>query len=361
MSRDTSSKSSGDATELEPEASLASVSVARVFDHMLGGMHNFAADRDLASVILQIAPNAQRAAVQSRHFLQRAVRFMLHRGVRQFVDLGSGLPVQGNVHEIVKEAGFEGKVVYVDPDPVVAAHSRALLSEEKNTLFIESHIQSSQLVLNEASKLVDLTQPVGLLILDTLERFSTMSDAQATINAYTQRMKPGGYIAISHITEDFDPTLASNLSRILRETHARTRKQVFSLLRGLAITEPGVVPVSRWNNDEDTGFPPVPIYAAVAQLPSKNRPAANAGSKHLIRLPGPNETYFYPSFQYDTDGEPRGVVVAVNAILHAHRDPVGVAGWWNNRNAWLGDRPVDILDSGRDEELIEAARAVGWE
>lgn len=176
-------------------------SVARVYDFMLGGKDNFASDRNVAEMALGIAPDAPEAARASRAFLRRVVRYLAaSAGVHQFIDLGSGLPTQGNVHEIAQRVDPRARVVYVDNDPIVLAHGRAILSQPDTTAVIEADIGDPDAVLESAKvrRLIDFDEPVGLLMFSILHHLADAERPSELTARYRDRLPSGSHLAIAH-------------------------------------------------------------------------------------------------------------------------------------------------------------------
>ena len=188
-------------------------SVARLYDFLLGGRHNYAADRELARRVLQAEPNARRLVAANRAFLRRAVRFMLDAGIDQFVDLGSGIPTQENVHEIARRTSPDSRVVYVDHDQDAVAHSRHILSGDPLASAINADLRDPAVVLAhpEVRRLIDFSQPVGVLMVAVLHFVSDDEDPAGVVAAYAGRLAPGSYLVISHATHEPLPDTAARV------------------------------------------------------------------------------------------------------------------------------------------------------
>ncbi|MEU6721304.1 SAM-dependent methyltransferase [Nonomuraea sp. NPDC046802] len=169
---------------------------ARMYDYMLGGKDNFAVDRQAIDQLAELIPEAVALAHANRAFLQRAVRYVRAAGVHQFLDLGSGLPTQGSAHEVAPEA----RVVYVDHDPVVAAHSRALLDGSGRATFVEADLLDPDDVLARAGHFLDLAEPVGVLLVSILHFVPDSAGPQRAVDVLRERVAPGSYLVISHAT-----------------------------------------------------------------------------------------------------------------------------------------------------------------
>lgn len=229
---------------------------ARVYDYLLGGAHNFAVDRALAQRLLQLYPNGAAAARLNRGFLRRAVLFMVQQGVRQFLDLGSGIPTVGNVHEIAQKADPECRVIYVDFEEVAVAHGRLLLEGNELAAMVEADIARPHDVLDapDTRRLIDFDEPVGLLALTVLHYLSPGQDPAGVMRRYGSAMVPGSHLAISHSASDFtmvpmDDAIAEMRRSSAEDFYPRTHAQVLELFAGFELVEPGLVTTSRWRPD----------------------------------------------------------------------------------------------------------------
>ena len=254
---------------------------ARVYDYFLGGKDNFPADREVADQMLAIAPVAREVVEDNRAFLRRAVEVLAaEAGIRQFIDLGSGLPTQGNVHEIAQAAAPEARVVYVDNDPMVVAHSRALLAGD-NTVAIEGDLRQPGTVLDhpEVRELIDFGRPVALLLLAILHFLPDEEDPFGIVARYIDALPAGSHLAISHGTRDIPerPDLSpeemaemgTKAEQLYQLTTAslvtRTRAEVERFFDGLELLEPGVVEIQRWRPDGRSSPLPGGFYGGVAR------------------------------------------------------------------------------------------------
>jgi hypothetical protein len=242
-------------------------SIARVYDVFLGGKDNFAVDREVAAAVSQIHPNGAAQGVINRAFLGRVVRFMVSQmGIRQFLDLGSGLPTQGNVHQIAHRVDPSVRVVYVDNDAMVLAHARALLADDKTTTVLTADIRDPAALLEsaEVNALIDLSQPVGLLAFAILHHF--LDEEHPTEIAATLRaaVPSGSLMALSHFYNPGEdhPDAADEAVRVeqlftnkLGTGRFRTRPEVMSYFGDWELVEPGLVQPAEWRPDPDD--PPV--------------------------------------------------------------------------------------------------------
>ncbi|AHI01909.1 SAM-dependent methyltransferase [Kutzneria viridogrisea] len=233
------------------EVDLRRVSVARIDDYLLGGAHNFAVDRELAEQAVRLMPQLPRLVQTNRAFLGRAVRYLVECGVSQFIDLGSGLPTAGNAYDVAKRATSAARVVHVDADPMVVAHSRCMV-EGPNSAIIQADLREPDSVLDDPTtrKLIDLNRPVGLLMLFVLDFVPYAEDLVALIARYRERMAPGSHLVVSHSTVDGGDDTFARAQELYRsyaiEIYPRTRGEVSSLLAGFELAEPGVVQVPHW-------------------------------------------------------------------------------------------------------------------
>ncbi|SMD07379.1 SAM-dependent methyltransferase [Lentzea albidocapillata] len=229
-------------------------SVARVYDYWLGGAHNFAADRAVAQKTLETMPELRGVVLNHRAFLRRAVRYLLSHGVRQFLDLGSGIPTVGNVHEIAQAADPEARVVYVDIDPVAVAHSRSLLGGNGHVSVLHADIRDWEGVLasDEVDKQLDFDEPVAVLMIALLHFVPDEEDPWGVVGGYRDRLSSGSFLAISHAGYEADEeTEASRQARKIYDrdvTRMRFRDptEISRFFGGFALVEPGVVRVPAW-------------------------------------------------------------------------------------------------------------------
>ena len=231
-------------------------SVARIYDYLLGGGHNFAADRELVDKLLAVQPNMRWIARANRDFMRRAVSFMVERGVRQFLDLGSGIPTVGHVHEIVQRVAPETRVVYVDRDDVAVAHAQLILAGNERAAALQADILAPDDVLEspEVRSLLDVRQPVGILILTTMHFASPDRDPGGAIKSYLDAVPSGSWLAISHFDRGLLPPdqadeIVSVMGQSALPTYPRHRAEIVEMFGGFGLVEPGVVPVSLWRPD----------------------------------------------------------------------------------------------------------------
>ena len=248
-------------------------SAARVYDYLLGGGHNFAADRVVGELITARLPNARAIARSNRAFLRRAVAFMVDQGVTRFLDLGSGIPTVGNVHEIAQRADPAARVVYVDHEHVAVAHSRLLLRDDERTEVVRADLTDPYSVLSapEVRRLLDTDEPVGLLMVAVHHFIPDHKDPAGLVARYRAALPGGGYVAISHLTADHDPEGMAAVTAAMANSpdplFFRPHDRVVALFDGLEPVEPGVVDAPRWRPepgaevDETRG-----VYAGVGRI-----------------------------------------------------------------------------------------------
>ncbi|GII63993.1 hypothetical protein Skr01_40780 [Sphaerisporangium krabiense] len=235
-------------------------SVARMYDYYLGGKDNFAADREAAEKIIKLVPNAREIARANRAFLRRSVRVMVESGIDQFLDIGTGLPTQENVHQVAQRVNPDARVAYVDNDPIVLAHARALLADNAGTVVVSADMRDPRGIVDhpEVRAHLDLDRPVGLLLLAILHFVVDDAESVQIVRTLRGAMAPGSTLAISHITpgdlseEDIrrgrDVYTSTATGGIVPRTHARIR----SYFEGFELLAPGVVPVEEWRPDPET-------------------------------------------------------------------------------------------------------------
>lgn len=233
-------------------------SVARVYDFMLGGKDNFAIDRQVSELALEITPDGQAAARANRAFLRRVVHYLAaEAGIRQFLDLGSGLPTQGNVHEIAQAVDPAARVVYVDSDPIVLSHGRALLGNTETTRVIQADVRSPEDVLGHPAVLgfLDFEQPVALLLLSILHHVRDDEDPAGIAATLRAPLVAGSHVAVSHFHNpgDAHPDAAQKatvVEKIFNQTLGtgrwRGHAEILEYFGDLTVLDPGLVPLAEW-------------------------------------------------------------------------------------------------------------------
>jgi hypothetical protein len=227
--------------------------VARMYDYFLGGFHNFATDRELAERTIAVWPQVPAIARANRAFLGRAVTHLVESGVRQFLDLGSGVPTVGNVHEIAQRVAPDARVVYVDVEPVAVAHSRNILEGNPHAAVVQADLRNAQGVLAAPAvkELIDPTVPTALLMVAVLHFVPDSDEAAAAIRTYREALGPGSWLAISHGTDEVvPPEVAEQVYPLYQQTSSsavsRTRDELTALLDGYDLVDPGLVLVEQW-------------------------------------------------------------------------------------------------------------------
>ncbi|HJY73444.1 MAG TPA: SAM-dependent methyltransferase [Streptosporangiaceae bacterium] len=234
--------------------------VARIYDYLLGGKDNFAADREAAGQLIAAIPDVAAIARDNRSFLGRVVRYLTGQaGVRQFLDLGGGLPTQANVHELAQGVAPDVRVVYVDNDPVVASHGRALLFTRDRVSMVLADLRDPASVWQhpEVAGLLDWTQPIAVLCTSTLHFVADEDEPHQVIAQYRDRMAPGSYLAITHGTLEEDPAgerdkAAGIYRRASSQLHVRPLADVRRFFDGFELVEPGLVWISEWRPEPGT-------------------------------------------------------------------------------------------------------------
>jgi len=238
---------------------------ARIYDYLLGGKDNFAADRDAVAEGLKIWPDMALAARANRAFLGRVVRYLAgEAGIRQYLDLGTGIPTAGNTHQIAQDIAPESRVVYVDYDPVVLAHARALLtsSQAGAASYVHADLRHTGTVLSQAADLLDFTQPTAVTMLTILHVIPDSDHPYTIVAKLMDALPSGSYLAISHMSSDLldsetqDGLVDAGKRLSQEQLSARNREQVAQFFAGLDLVEPGLVPVEKWRPEPGTGTPP---------------------------------------------------------------------------------------------------------
>lgn len=236
---------------------LTRPSAARVYDYYLGGFHNFEADRQLAREAIADWPDLPIIMRSNRAFLRRAVARLVELGVRQFLDIGSGIPTSGNVHEVAQGLAPEARVVYVDIDPVAVAHSRAILADNPYARAVHGDVRRPETILSDpaVASLLDLEQPVALLLVALLHFVSDDDEPAAALRTFRSSLAPGSYLVLTHATGEFHPPELTAAHRALyRRTTTpmtmRSRAQVESFFDGFELMVPGVVLSDTWHPDD---------------------------------------------------------------------------------------------------------------
>jgi hypothetical protein len=229
--------------------------VARMYDYFLGGKDNFAADREAAEKILELAPEVPFVVRENRAFLARAVRFLAEAGIRQFIDIGTGLPTQSSVHEVARQVAPDARVVYVDNDPVVLAHGQALLTGVGNALVVRGDLRDPGTILNAPGirDFIDFDQPVAVLLLAILHFIPDADDPAGVIDRLRESMAPGSYLAITHVAQQDESEDVPKVMAVYNASTApvamREHGEILPFFAGFELVDPGLVHASAWRPD----------------------------------------------------------------------------------------------------------------
>ena len=231
--------------------------IARVYNYWLGGKDNFAADREAAELVISAYPTILASVRAQRDFLGRSVEYLVAQaGVRQFLDIGTGLPTVDNTHQVAQRIAPESRIVYVDNDPLVLAHAHALLTStpEGACDYIEADLRDPDSILRQAAKTLDFSQPVAIMMLGIVNFVIDTAEAQRIVRQLTGALSTGSYLTISHPTTEVDAEPMIQAVQFWNEQGSapmtlRTREEVLSLFEGMDLVEPGVVTCSRWRPD----------------------------------------------------------------------------------------------------------------
>ena len=238
-----------------PLASYASIAhVARVYDYLLGGKENFAVDREAAEQAMRINPDIVPTVRANRAFGARTTGYLVGQaGLRQFLDIGAGMPASNNIHEVAQSIAPESRIVYVDHDPIVLTHARALLGSapEGVTDYIEADLREPGKILAEAARTLDFSRPVAIMLIAILHLILDRDDPYDLVSQLVNAVVPGSYVVISHAASDIDTGAMISMANRLNELMAqqavpRTHRELAAFFAGLDLLEPGLVRISEW-------------------------------------------------------------------------------------------------------------------
>jgi SAM-dependent methyltransferase len=241
-----------------PGIDLTAPSVSRMYDFYLGGSHNFEADRDAARRAIEAFPGIPKIAQANRAFMRRAVRYALSQGVTQFLDIGSGIPTFGNVHEVARAGDDEARVVYVDSDPVAVAHSRAVLRDEDRVDIVPADLRAPAGILDSepVGRLLDLGRPVALLLVAVLHFLDDADKPYERVAELRDALAPGSLLVLTHASTDAGPATTeqgARVSDVYRRGGSslvmRNEAEIARFFAGFELVEPGVVPMPDWRPD----------------------------------------------------------------------------------------------------------------
>jgi hypothetical protein len=260
----------------DPRLNTGVPHVARIYDYWLGGKDNFTPDRSAGEETIAAFPGIRLSAQANRAFLRRTVRYLAaSAGIRQFLDIGTGLPAADNTHEVAQAAAPDSRVVYVDNDPLVLAHARALLTSGPAgaTAYLDADLQDTDAILGQAAAVLDFTRPVAVILLAILHYIPDLADARQIVGTLTGAVPAGSFLVISHAGTDLLPDEVAGFEKSLnahlpadRHHVARPREVVRGFFDGVELVEPGLVRVSEWRPDsaEEAATPTI-LWGGVAR------------------------------------------------------------------------------------------------
>ncbi|MFJ8693024.1 SAM-dependent methyltransferase [Streptomyces roseolilacinus] len=251
---------------------------ARMYDWFLGGKDNYPVDEEMARQLLTIDARGRDMARVNRAFMHRATRWLGKAGVRQYLDIGTGIPTEPNLHQIAQQVAPEARIVYCDNDPIVLAHAEALLrsTPEGATAYIQADARDPQAILERAGEVLDFTRPVALSLLALLHFVDDEDGAYELVSRLVERLAPGSYLVLSHVTGEFDPEGAVKARAMYQgrglTLRPRTREELTRFFDGLELVEPGVTLTADWHPELGEPVPvagddPIPGYSGVARKP----------------------------------------------------------------------------------------------
>jgi hypothetical protein len=363
---------------------------ARMYDYYLGGKDNSPADREAAKKVISAYPETRRLAQANRRFLTRAAWYLADHGIRQFIDLGSGLPTSPNVHEVARQARPDARVVYVDSDPVVASHGRAMCDTDHGVTFAEYDIRYPQDIINDAqvASLIDFSVPLAVLCVAVLHFIPDSDNPAEVIAAFRSAMAPGSYLVLSHAASDgADDKLLSEIRNVYKTSTApavpRAAADIERFFTGFELIEPGLVDAARWRSDMRVRPTKIRFLAGVGRkLPDLPKNCSHIDSKK--GWAGILMSQFHCSCGFAVDdaeslGDHFGIVFArdddngLDGLPHAEVDSAGTTGHWCSCGFEAADVPelddhllmVVIPADGIDHDgvrhvLIDTATPLRW-
>ena len=248
---------------------------ARIYSYWLGGKDHYAADREVAEEVIRRRPQVVAGARANRAFLARVVRYLAGAcGIRQFLDIGTGLPAPNSTHQVAQDIAPQCRIVYVDSDPLVLVHARALLTSgpQGSCDYVEADLRDTPAVLAGAARTLDFTRPVAVLLLAVLHFLADADDLAGVVAALARPLAPGGFVVISHLTADFAPgPVSAGVEAYTRLVPTpltpRSHTQISALFGGLPLVPPGVVPITEWRPAIGPSPQTADLYAGVARTP----------------------------------------------------------------------------------------------
>jgi S-adenosyl methyltransferase len=238
---------------------------ARVYDFWLGGTHNFLADQEVGRAVAAVQPMIREIAQANRQFLGRAVRFLAEAGIRQFLDIGSGIPTQGNVHQITERVAPGARVVYADIDPVALVHSKAILKGHQNATIVEADLRQPERLLGHESirGLIDFGKPVGLLLVSVLHFIADEEEPRRLVATLRDALAPGSYLALCHGSNAGSRPPKQAAEAVYNrgsstDVHVRSREEILRFFDGFELVEPELVYMPEWRPDSPAQVPSDP-------------------------------------------------------------------------------------------------------
>jgi SAM-dependent methyltransferase len=241
------------------EIDVSRPSAARMYDYYLGGSHNFQVDRDMAEEAIELWPELPKIIRANRAFLHRAVRTVSEQGVNQFLDIGSGIPTVGNVHEVARRWVPDATVAYVDRDPVAVAHSRALLAGDDRTAVLQADLRDPDAIFGDPAlrRMLDLTRPVALLLVAVLHFIPETDEPHAAVRRLVDRLPSGSFLVLSHASPPARPEVSASHEELYQRTPTpltmRTEPEIRAFFDGMELLEPGLVRIAKWRADGSAG------------------------------------------------------------------------------------------------------------
>ncbi|MEU0197970.1 SAM-dependent methyltransferase [Streptomyces sp. NPDC006240] len=255
---------------------------ARMYDYYLGGKDNYPVDAEAAEQVISLFPAAREMARTNRLFMHRASRLLAERGVRQFLDIGTGIPTEPNLHQIVQAVAPQARVVYADNDPIVLRHAQALLhsAPEGKTAYVHGDVREPGEIIAAARETLDFTQPIALSLVALLHLIGDEDQPRRIVRELLETLPSGSYLTLSHATGDFDPETWERVVEVYRKggtaAQVRSRAEFTEFFTGLELVEPGVVLAARWHPElgegregdgQDGQDEEMPLYVAVGRKP----------------------------------------------------------------------------------------------
>ncbi|MEU1691094.1 SAM-dependent methyltransferase [Streptomyces hirsutus] len=249
---------------------------ARMYDYFLDGKDNYPVDWEAAEKVISLFPAVKEMARVNRDFMHRAARLLAERGVRQFLDIGTGIPTEPNLHQIVQRVTPEARVVYADNDPIVLRHAEALLhsTPEGGTAYIQADAREPERILAAARETLDFEQPVSLSLVALLHLVAEEDDPYRIVSELLKSLAPGSYLALSHATGDFDAETWERVVEVYRKggtsAQVRSRDEFAGFFAGLELIDPGIELAERWHPEPGGQYgrsEQIPLYVGVARIP----------------------------------------------------------------------------------------------